>query len=103
MRLLSNEGAPGWHPAPAELKAKCAEAARFCRERGTDIATLALQFSTSNPEIPTCIVGTASPHRILQYIREVEEPLDPDLLKGVQQILAPVHNLSWPSGLPENY
>jgi len=102
MRLLSNEGPPDWHPAPEILKAKCDEAARFCREHGSDIGTLALQFSTANPEIPTCIVGTASPSRILNYIREIEQPMDPAILSGVQEILAPVHNMSWPSGLPVN-
>ncbi len=102
MRLLTNEGPPGWHPAPAELKAKCAEAARFCRERGSDLAKLALQFAVSNPAIPTTIVGTASPDRIRQYLREIDEPLDQALVREVQKILAPVHNLTWPSGLPEN-
>jgi L-galactose dehydrogenase len=103
MRLLTDEGAPGWHPAPAALKAKCAEAARFCRARGADLAQLALQFSVSNPAIHTTIVGTASPERILNYIREIDAPLDEELLRGVQKILAPVHNLTWPSGLPENH
>jgi L-galactose dehydrogenase len=102
MRLLTDDGPPAWHPAPAVLKQKCAEAARFCREHGADLAKLALQFSVSNPAIPTTIVGTASPKRIRNYIREIDEPLDQDLLRGVQQILAPVHNLTWPSGLPEN-
>jgi L-galactose dehydrogenase len=103
MRLLTHEGPPAWHPAPPELQAKCAEAARFCRERGADLAKLALQFSVSNPAIHTNIIGTASPERILNYLREIDEPLDEELLRGVQKILAPVHNQTWPSGLPENY
>src|SRR5438067_217538 len=35
MRLLSDQGAPEWHPAPAEVKARCKQAAAFCRERGS--------------------------------------------------------------------
>ena len=102
MRLLSNEGPPAWHPAPAALRAKCAEAAAFCRTRGADLGKLALQFSLSHPGLPTHIVGTADPKRVLQNIREMSEPLDAELLAGVQAILAPVHNLTWPSGRPEN-
>ena len=102
MRLLSDEGPPAWHPAPAALAAKCAEAARFCRERGSSIGKLALQFSVANPDIPTNIVGTANPERVVQNIREVEEPLDEELLAGVLAILKPVHNVTWPSGRPEN-
>ena len=102
MRLLSDEGPPDWHPASPELKAKSAEAALYCRERGSNIGKLALQFSVANPLIPTSIVGTASPKRILQNIQEIEEPLDEKLLAGVLEILRPVHNISWPSGRPEN-
>ncbi len=102
MRLLSNEGPPAWHPAPAALRAKCAEAAALCRARGSDLGKLALQFSLANTAIHTNIVGTADPHRVLQNLRDLAEPLDQTLLADVQKILAPVHNLTWPSGRPEN-
>ena len=102
MRLLSDEGPPDWHPAPPDLKAKCAEAAKYCRDRGSSIGKLALQFAVAHPGIPTNIVGTANPSRILQNIREIEEPLDVELLAGVLKILLPVHNVTWASGRPEN-
>lgn len=102
MRLLSDEGPPGWHPAPAALRAKCAEAAAHCRSRGTDLSTLALQFSVANPNIPTTIVGTADPAKVEANLRMIERPLDPQLLAEVQAILAPVRDMTWPSGRPEN-
>ena len=102
MRLLSNEGPPDWHPAPAEVKARCAEAARYCTERGTDLSKLALQFAVAHPGIPTTIVGTANSRRVIQNIRAIEEPLNEELLADVRKILAPIHNLTWPSGRPEN-
>ena len=102
MRLLSNEGPPAWHPAPAALRAKCAEAATLCKARGSDLGKLALQFSLANPAIHTNIVGTADPNRVLQNLRDIAEPLDTVLLADVQKILAPVHNLTWPSGRKEN-
>jgi L-galactose dehydrogenase len=102
MRLLSDKGPPDWHPAAAEVKAKCAEAARYCRARGSDIGKLALQYSVANPQIHTNIVGTASSKRILENIKEIEEPLDEELLAGVLEILQPIHNLTWTSGRPEN-
>jgi L-galactose dehydrogenase len=102
MRLLSLEGPPDWHPAPAELQKKCAEAAKYCAERGGDLSKLAMQFSVANPDIHTNIVGTANPQRILKNIQEIEEPLDEELLAGVLEILKPVHNITWPSGRPEN-
>jgi L-galactose dehydrogenase len=102
MRLLSAEGPPTWHPAPPALRAKCAEAAAYCCAHGADLGRLALQFSLANPDIHTNIVGTADPNRVLQNLRDIAEPLDQDLLAAVQKILAPVHNLTWPSGRTEN-
>jgi len=102
MRLLSLEGPPAWHPAPQALRERCAEAARYCADRGGDLSRLALQFSVANPDIASTVVGTASPERIERNIREIEEPIDAELLAGVQRILAPVHGVTWPSGRPEN-
>ena len=102
MRLLSDDGPPAWHPAPAQLRAKCAEAAALCRARGSDIGRLALQYALSNPAIHTHVVGTASPERVLRNIEDASSPPDPDLLREVLGVLGPVHNLTWPSGRPEN-
>ena len=102
MRLLTQEGPPAWHPAPLEVQAKCAEAAAYCASQGADFAKLALQFSVAHPDIHTTIVGTANPERILENIRQIEEPMDASLLARVQEILKPIHNVTWPSGRSEN-
>ena len=102
MRLLSNEGPPDWHPAPAALKAKCAEAAALCKAAGTDLGKLALQYAMANPDIHTHIVGTANPDRVLANLADAAEPIDRPLLARVLKVLEPVHNLTWPSGRPEN-
>jgi L-galactose dehydrogenase len=102
MGLLSNRGAPDWHPAPAEIKTACARAAAFCREQGQDISRLALQFSVAHPDLATTLVGTASPGNIAKNVRWLEEPMDRELLSQVMQMLEPVHNQTWPSGRPEN-
>ena len=101
MGLLSLRGAPGWHPAPPELKAVCRKAAEFCAARGTDIAKLAVQFSTANERIPTTLVSTANPDNIAKNARWVEEPIDEELLRDVLKLLEPVRNVTWVSGRPE--
>jgi aryl-alcohol dehydrogenase-like predicted oxidoreductase len=102
MGLLSNREPPDWHPASVALKAACAKAAAFCREQGVDIVQLAIQFSLSQPDIATTLVGTASPENIEKNVEWAESPLDEALLAEVQAILAPIHNETWPSGRPEN-
>ena len=102
MGLLSNRGAPDWHPAPELIKETCAQAAAFCREQGVDIAQLAIQFSVSNPDLPTTLVGTANPNNIEKNARWTEDPIDQALLAEVLKILEPIHNRTWPQGRLEN-
>jgi L-galactose dehydrogenase len=102
MGLLTERGAPDWHPAPEPLQAACARAAAHCRSRGIDIAQLALQFAVSNPAIATTLAGTASTENLRKNVAWSEHPPDPELLAEVQAILAPVQNTAWPSGRPEN-
>jgi aryl-alcohol dehydrogenase-like predicted oxidoreductase len=102
MGLLTERGAPAWHPAPESHRAACARAAAYCRQKGTDIARVALQFAVSNPAIATTLVGTASPENLRKNAAWIEEPVDPLLLAEIQAILAPVRNAAWSTGRPEN-
>jgi aryl-alcohol dehydrogenase-like predicted oxidoreductase len=101
MGLLSTRETADWHPAGTKLKAACKQAAEYCASRGTDIAKLAVQYSTACEEIPTTLVSTANPSNIVNNAAWVSEPLDTELLQDVLEILQPVHNESWASGRPE--
>lgn len=102
MGLLSRQGPPDWHPATEEIKEACRRTAAYCGERGADLSKLAVQYAVHNPRIPTTLVGTANPDNIAKNIAWIEEPIDLDLLREVQERLRPIHNLTWPVGLPEN-
>jgi L-galactose dehydrogenase len=100
--LLTNRGAPSWHPAPDAVKAACAAAGKFARSRGGDLAKLAIQFSTSQPGVATTLIGTADPRELELNLQWAAEPLDQELLTLVERKLAPIHNLTWTTGRPEN-
>ena len=100
--LLTNQGTPDWHPAPAEVKKVCAAAAAYCREQGSNLAKLAMQFALTNPRIATTVVGTANPENIKKNVQWIEEPADPKLLAKVQEMLASIKDQTWIVGKPEN-
>lgn len=102
MGLLTEDGPPAWHPASEELKSRCAEAARYCRSQGVDIAQLALQFSFAQSDFASTLVGVISEEQMAANIRALETPLDEQLLGEVQAILTSVRDQSWISGRPEN-
>ena len=67
MGLLFDADPPSWHPAPLDVRAACARAARHCTAKGADIARLALQFAVANPAIATTLVGAAQPELIATH------------------------------------
>ena len=100
--LLTIRGTPAWHPAPAEVQRVCMKAAVYCKEEGSDLAKLAVQFSTRNPEITTTLVGTADPCNLRRNLDWIEEPFNEALAAEVQQILSPIQDQTWVVGRPEN-
>ncbi len=101
-RLLTNAPLPKWLKEPEEVKAAARRAAEHCASRGVDIAKLALQFSTVNPDITTTIAGSANPENIRNWAKWVAEPMDEQLLREVLEIFKPVKNLGHQEGLAEN-
>jgi len=102
MGLLTERGAPSWHPAPPHIIAGCRKAVAYCQSIGENIVKLAVQFSISHPDIATTLVGTANPDNIRKNIAYAEAPLDQELLATVRQILQPIHNHNFTRGRPEN-
>lgn len=96
--LLTNQGPPPWHPGSEQLKALAREAADFCRQRGTDIAKLGMQFCFTEQRIASTITGAPRKAELLVNLRALAEPIDRQLLAEVQAILNPVMNEVWPSG-----
>ncbi len=102
MGLFTEQGPPSWHPAPARVREACRLAVEHCRRRGVNPARLALQFAIGNDRIASTLVGTSAANQIEENVKWIDEPLDPNLLAEIREILRPIHNVTWPSGRPEN-
>ncbi|HIO08145.1 TPA: aldo/keto reductase [Candidatus Poribacteria bacterium] len=102
MQLLTNIGAPDWHPADDEIKVACLKAAEHCRSKGADIAELGLQFALANPKIHTTLMGTANPENVKKNVACVNQTPDTQLLTEILEILDSIRDRTWSSGRPEN-
>ena len=80
------------------MKDACRRAAELCRARGADVAFLGMQYCFAEQRIPSTITGTARKSELEVNLRAITEPIDRALLADVQGVLAPVRDLSWPSG-----
>jgi L-galactose dehydrogenase len=102
MGLLTERGAPSWHPAPPAIVEGCRRAAAFCRSRGEDIVKLAVQFSVSHPGIATTLIGSANPANVRKNVEYAMAPIDFGLMSDVLALLRPISNRNYTRGRPEN-
>ncbi|PIN04509.1 putative oxidoreductase [Handroanthus impetiginosus] len=103
MGLLTESDPPDWHPASPEIKAACQAAAAYCKEKGKNISKLALQYSLSNKDISTILVGMKSVKEVNDNVSAAIELAtfgkDQETLSEIERILKPVKNQTWPSGI----
>ena len=101
-RLLTDAPLPAWLKEPESVKEAARNVSLLCRERGSDIAKCALQFSTANPAITTTIAGSANPENIRKWAQWAAEPIDAALLEEILNLFQPVKNIGHVEGLAIN-
>lgn len=102
MGLLTERGAPDWHPASQTIQEGCRRAVETAKAHGIDVVELAIQFAVANERIATTLVGSASPENMRKNIEAANKPMDPEKLQLVLDALAPIHNFNYTRGHAEN-
>ncbi len=103
MRVLTEKGAPDWHPAPQAVLDVGQQVALYCRSRGVDIADLAMQFVLAYEGVATTLVGMSKVRHVDANVKAVGVAPDPELLAEVRAMITPVADVIWQEGRPENY
>jgi L-galactose dehydrogenase len=102
MGLLGGGPIPDWHPAPPPVRTAAAQVVAACRKRNVDTATLAIWTCLQNPTAASTLVGLANESQLESSCAALTLQPDEELLREIEQIIAPVHNLRWPQGRIEN-
>ena len=103
MGIITERGAPDWHPAPQQVRDAGQRVVALCRAHNVDASEVALRFCLDHPAVATTLVGMSSRAHVERNLKCLELRIDPALLEEIRATVAPVANLTWPSGLPENY
>lgn len=102
MGLLTEQGAPAWHPAPRPVHEAARRAAELCRREGVELPSLALRYCLDHTAATSTLVGMATGEDVRRNLRAWTAPVDADLLRQVRETLAPVFNWVWACGRAEN-
>jgi len=103
MGILTEHGAPDWHPAPREVREAGRRAAEFCRTHGVDLSAMALRYCFDHPRVAGTLVGMSKTEHVRRNLQALATSTDPEILHQVRAILAPAFNQVWSSGHRENH
>lgn len=102
MGILTEQGAPEWHPAPERVKMAGRRIVEWCRSKGVSAVAAALRFCLDNADVSSTFVGMSKPEHVDANLKALELRSDPDFLAEVERLAGPDLNITWPSGQPEN-
>ena len=103
MGILTERGAPSWHPAPKEVQEAGAKIVRACEGWGLKVGDVALRFCLDHPYAASTLVGMSTVEHVVRNIGAVECNPPAELMEEIRGIAAPVMNRWWASGLKENW
>ena len=103
MGIITERGAPEWHPAPQAVRDAGQRVVAVCKARGVDASEVALRFCLDQPDVASTLVGLSSRGHVERNLKCLEMRNDPELLAEIREAVAPVKDLTWPSGRAENY
>lgn len=102
LRILTERGAPSWHLASEDVKRAGAQIALLCRARGVAVSDVALKFCYDYPHTASVLVGMSKSRHVESNLLALDFEQPKGLLDEVREVVAPVRNHVWPTGLPEN-
>jgi L-galactose dehydrogenase len=103
MGIITERGAPEWHPAPQAVRDAGQKIVALCKARGVDAAEVALRFCLDYAGAASTLVGLSSRGHVERGLKALEMKVEPELLREIAEVVAPVKDVTWASGLEENY
>jgi L-galactose dehydrogenase len=103
MGIITERGAPEWHPAPQAVRDAGQQIVALCKGRGVDASEVALKFCLDYAGAASTLVGLSSREHVERNLKAMELKVDAELLREIAEVVRPVKDVTWASGLEENY
>jgi L-galactose dehydrogenase len=101
-RVLSDAALPEWHNAPKQMLAVQPALLEICKKYGVRLSDVAMRYAMDHPAIATTIVGMNHLSNIQQNVAAVDFKIPAGILDELAAVIAPVKNVMWFEGQPEN-
>ncbi len=100
--LLTQEKLPEWHRGPKPLLEMGPRIADLCREAGVNVADVAMKHALDYEFASSTVVSMSSTARVEGNLAALDFEIPDGLLDAIEDLIAPVKNMMWYEGLPEN-
>jgi len=101
-RILSDSKVPDWHRSPQPVKDIQPMLLALCEEYGVRLSDVAMRYAIDHPDLATTLVGMSKMRSIERNIGVLDFRIPGGLLEKIQDMVAPVKNMVWYEGKPEN-
>ena len=101
-RILSDAALPEWHNAPKKMLEIQPALLEICQKYGVRLSDVAMRYAMDHPDIATTIVGMCRLTSIQRNIASIDFKIPEGILDELAAVIAPVKNLMWFEGRPEN-
>jgi L-galactose dehydrogenase len=101
-RILSDAIIPGWHNAPESMKSLQNPLQECCKKYGLKLSDVAIAYATAHADIASTIIGMCDEENVVNNTKALDCEIPPDLMAEIDALAAPVRNLMWYEGMPEN-
>lgn len=102
MGLLVGIDIPEWHPAPKNVKLAAAKVVAICHYAGVAPSAVALNACLSHPVAASTLVGMSSEAQVDENCAALDFQPSEELIRVLNETIAPIFNTTWPQGRPEN-
>jgi len=100
--LLTERELPEWHRGPEPLLAIQPKLIELCRGHGVDVAQVAMKYAFDYPHVASTVVSMSTPNRVANNLASLDFEIPEGLLDKIAELVAPVKNIMWYEGRPEN-
>jgi L-galactose dehydrogenase len=101
MGILTDDGAPDWHPAPIEVLEAGRRVREHLRSRGIGVTETALLFALANRNVATTCVGMRTLDEVVANVTALDRTIDDGVLEELEQLVSEVKDLNWSQGYQE--
>jgi L-galactose dehydrogenase len=101
MGILTDDGAPDWHPAPIEVVEAGRRVQEHLRSQGIGVTETALLFALANPDVATTCVGMRTSDEVVANVNALDRTIDDGVLEEIEELVSDVKDLNWSQGRRE--